>query len=103
MLEKERRPEFARMLAMNITGQIFQYLKYKVQMRENINIAFKGETRSGKSTAAISVAVYISKFTGKPFDVETNVCANESEYYKKVQHAEFNSVYQIDEQKEIGY
>ena len=60
MLEKERRPEFARMLSLNITRQIFEYLKYKVQMRENVNIALKGETRSGKSTAGLSFLSYIS-------------------------------------------
>lgn len=111
MMEKERRPEFARMLSLNITNQIFEYLKYKVQMRENINIAIKGETRSGKSTVGLAFLTYISKLTKIPINVEKNICANESEtrnaffeqeYYKKVQNANFGDTFQIDEQKEIS-
>lgn len=69
-----------------------------------------GETRSGKSTVGLSLCSYISRMTGVPFTIEKNMCANESEtltrfpseqeYYKRVQDAEFNEVYQIDEQKE---
>lgn len=100
MMEKERRPEFARMLSLNITKHIFDYVKYKVHMRENINIAIKGETRSGKSTVGLSFMAFISQLTGIPIDINKNICANESEYYKKVQTANFGDTFQIDEQKE---
>jgi len=103
MLEKERRPEFARMLSLNITRQIFEYLKYKVQMRENVNIALKGETRSGKSTAGLSFLSYISSLTKIPIDINKHICANESEYYQKVQDAQFGDCFQIDEQKEAKF
>jgi len=114
MLEKERRPEFARMLSMNISRQIFDYLRYKVKMRENVNVAFKGETRSGKSTAGLAISTFICSLTGVPLDVNKHICANESEtdfcesnhlqeYYQRVQNAEFNEVYQIDEQKEAKF
>lgn len=82
-------------------------------MRENINIAVKGGTRSGKSTVGNSWGIYISGLTGVPFDPDRNVCANESEigssvlnrqeYAQKVKDAQFNELYLIDEQKEMSF
>jgi len=96
-------PKFAQMLAINITGTVYGYFGYKVQMRENINIAVKGGTRSGKSTVGNSWGIYISGLTGVPFDPDRNVCANESEYAQKVKEARFNELYLIDEQKEAKF
>jgi hypothetical protein len=106
-------PKFAQMLAINITGTVYGYFGYKVQMRENINIAVKGGTRSGKSTVGNSWGIYISGLTGVPFDPDRNVCANESEigssvlnrqeYAQKVKDAQFNELYLIDEQKEMSF
>lgn len=42
-LEMQKNPEYAQMLNTNITDKIFQYIQYKIKMRENINFAFKGE------------------------------------------------------------
>ena len=38
-----KNPEYARILNTNITTQIYEYLKYKNKMKENVNFAFKGE------------------------------------------------------------
>jgi len=96
-------PKFAQMLAINITGTVYNFFGYKVQMRENINIAIKGATRSGKSTTGNSWGIYISGLTGVPFDPEKNVCANESEYIQRVKDASFNECFLIDEQKEAKF
>lgn len=82
-------------------------------MRENINIAIKGETRSGKSTVGVAILAYVTMLTKTPLVIDKALCANESEtltrlpseqeYYKKVQSAEFNDIFQIDEQKEISF
>ena len=104
MLEKSKNQEYAQMLAMNITPQIYNYFQYKVRMAENINIAIKGSTRSGKSTIGISWAKYISSMTDVLFKT-WHVCSNESEYIQKVKDTErtcFNTTFLIDEQKEIG-
>jgi len=95
--------EFARIINTNITNKIYDYMKYKVQMKENINFALKGETRSGKSTVGLGMGIYISSLAGMPFMADRNICKNESEYYEKVKHAKFNEVYQIDEQKEAKF
>lgn len=104
MLERSKNPEYAEMLAMNITQHIYNYFQYKVRMAENINIAIKGNTRSGKSTIGISWAKFISSLSGVPFNV-WHVCSNESEYIMKVkdtEHTCFNTTFLIDEQKEIS-
>lgn len=105
MLEQSKNPEYAQMLAMNITNNIYNYFSYKVRMAENINIAIKGTTRSGKSTIGISWAKFISSLTGIPFTV-WHVCSNESEYIQKVkdtEHTCFNTTFLIDEQKEAKF
>jgi len=71
-------------------------------MRENLNPAIKGETRSGKSTVALSLGNFVSSMTKVPY-TEFNICANESEYYSKVKNAKFNELFHIDEQKESKF
>lgn len=75
-------------------------------MRENLNIAIKGEfesttaesravehqTRSGKSTVGLSIGNFISSMTKVPY-TDFHICANESEYYSKVRNAKFNELY----------
>jgi len=95
-------PRFAQTINTNITKLFYEYLMYKVKMRENLNIAIKGETRSGKSTVAISLGNFIASMTRVPYG-PFNICANESEYYTKVRKAKFNELYHIDEQKESKF
>jgi hypothetical protein len=84
----------------------YDYMIYKVRMRENLNIAIKGEfesttaesravehqTRSGKSTVGLSIGNFISSMTKVPY-TDFHICANESEYYSKVRNAKFNELY----------
>ena len=83
----------------------YDYMIYKVRMRENLNIAIKGETRSGKSTVGLSIGNFISSMTRVPY-TDFHICANESEcwlceiqpqdspkYYSKVRNAKFNELY----------
>jgi len=94
-MQMQTNPRFAEILNINITDKIYGYISYKVRMRENINFAIKGETRSGKSTVAISWCSYISSLTGVPYTVH-HVCGNESEYYAKVKFSKFNEVYHME-------
>jgi hypothetical protein len=71
-------PRFAQTINTNITKLFYDYIIYKVRMRENLNIAIKGETRSGKSTAALSIGSFISSMTRIPY-TPYHICANESE------------------------
>lgn len=91
-MQIQSNPKFAEIINVNITQQFYGFLKYKVQMRENINVACKGETSSGKSTVILSLCTTVSSWTGVPYTVD-QICANESEYYSKVRNATFNQTY----------
>lgn len=101
-MQIQSNPRFAELLNINITKQFYGYLAYKVRMRENINIACKGETRSGKTTVIVSLCKHVSDMTKVPYTTH-HICANESEYYSKVKNAKFNETYHIDEQKEAKF
>jgi len=101
-MQIQSNPRFAQIINLNITSKIYGYFNYKVRMRENLNIAIKGETRSGKTTVGLSWGVYISCITRMPYTVY-HICANESEYYAKVKQAKFNELYHVDEQKEAKF
>jgi hypothetical protein len=102
MMQSMNNPKFAQIIQMNITPQIYGYITHKVKMKENLNLAVKGETRSGKSTVAMSIGTYVSALSTVPYTV-THICANESEYYNRVKHAKFSEFYHIDEQKESKF
>ena len=46
-LKRQKLPIFAEALNRNLTGLYFQFLQYKVKLKENISIECKGVTRSG--------------------------------------------------------
>lgn len=100
-MQMQQSARFAEILNVNITTQMYGYFAYKARMKENVNIGIKGETRSGKSTAGLSIAKYLSSLTGVPFTIH-HVCKNESDFYQKLRNAKFGEVYLIDEQKETG-
>jgi hypothetical protein len=101
-MQMQDNQRFAQTINTNITKLFYDYLVYKVRMRENLNIALKGETRSGKSTAALSLGSFVSSMTRVPYTAY-HICANESEYYSKVKNAKFSELYHIDEQKESKF
>lgn len=44
-IQMQNNQHFAQMLHTNVTQRFYDYLAYKVKMRENLNLAIKGETR----------------------------------------------------------
>lgn len=82
-MQMQSNPKFAQVINMNISDKIYAYIAYKVNMRENLNLAIKGETRSGKSTVGISLGGYISGLTQVPYNMH-HICANESECFVPV-------------------
>jgi len=98
-LKMQKIPVFAQAVNRNMSHLYYNFLNYKVDMKENIAIEIKGVTRSGKTTGAISSAKYVSKRTGVKFGVE-NVCANEQYYIKAVKDAVDNQCIVVDEQLE---
>lgn len=98
-LKKQKLPVFAEALNRNLTGLYFKFMDYKVEMKENVSIEFKGTPRSGKTTGAISTAKYVSKKAGLEFKVD-NICPDEQYYVQKVPDAKFQEQYIIDEQLE---
>lgn len=101
-MQMQDNARFAQTIHTNITKMFYEYIIFKVKMRENLNLAIKGETRSGKSTVALSLGNFISGMTRVPYTAY-NICANESEYYSKVKNAKFNEMFHIDEQKESKF
>lgn len=112
--QMQENAKFAQTINTNITQMFYDYIIYKVKMRENLNLAIKGEmhsrtngyahlTRSGKSTVGLSLGNFVSKMTGVPYN-DYHICGNESEsamigkimhpkYYSKVKNAKFNELY----------
>lgn len=104
-MQMQDNQRFAQTINTNITKMFYDYMIYKVRMRENLNIAIKGEfngtisyctvkhqTRSGKSTVGLSIGNFIASMTKVPY-TDFHICANESEYYSKVRNAKFNELY----------
>jgi hypothetical protein len=98
-LKKQKLPIFAEALSRNLSGLYYQFLEYKVKLKENITLECKGVQRSGKTTGMISTAKYISRFTTVPF-IPHYVCSNEQYYIQRVKNALDNQSLVIDEQLE---
>jgi hypothetical protein len=92
-------PIFAEALSRNLSGLYYQFLEYKVKLRENITLECKGVQRSGKTTGMISTAKYIVRFTNIPF-IPHYVCSNEQYYIQRVKNAVDDQSLVIDEQLE---
>jgi len=98
-MKMQKLPVFAEAMNRNLTGLYFNFLTYKVQMKENIALECKGVTRSGKTTAMISTMKFVGKLTGTPFNSE-HVCPNEQYYISLVKKAVDNQGIVVDEQLE---
>ena len=98
-LKMQKLPIFAEAMNRNMTGLFFKFIDYKVEHKENISIEWKGVTRSGKSTGAISVHKYIAMRTGVPF-LPKYVCPNEQYYIDAIKVAVDNQGLVVDEQLE---
>jgi len=98
-LKKQKLRAYAEALSRNLTGLYFQFLEYKVKLKENISIECKGVTRSGKSTAMISSAKYVQRFTGVKFKPDF-MCPNEQYFIDKVKNGVDNQSLVVDEQLE---
>lgn len=54
-MQMQKNPNFAQVIHMNITDKIYGYIQYKIRMRENLNLAIKGEELQGMSCLALSL------------------------------------------------
>jgi len=64
---------------------------------ENINIEIKGETRSGKSSAGITIGKLISYYHGLEF-TEENILPNQGELLYRLKDAKYGETFLVDEQ-----
>jgi uncharacterized membrane protein len=60
MMESMDNPKFAQIIQMNITQQIYEYIRYKIKMRENLNLAIKGECRKSMSSNAFDMSKLVA-------------------------------------------
>lgn len=99
-------PRFRRAFSTNYTNDFFQFLKDKTRLREPLHLSIMGQVRSGKSSIAITIAIFLMACFGKKFTVDY-VCANSYEFIEKLkvmpQEKLDNSCFVIDEQKQSVY
>lgn len=69
-IEAEKSPAYAKALKLNITSLFYDWLDYKIKMKENISYEVTGTTRSGKTSVAISAQMYIAKKRKTGFGLE---------------------------------
>lgn len=84
-------------LHRDLSKDIDDWIKSKLEKKENVSLNIKGSTRSGKSLVGLKIARNITKFYNKPFDTEYITCANQKEFRQKLQNANFGDVFVIDE------
>jgi hypothetical protein len=85
-------------ISRDITETFKNWIKKKVNGKENISISIKGSTRSGKSLCGLNITDYILSFyDSKDFDTKKIVCGNQKEYRQKLKDSSFGDVLQIDE------
>lgn len=87
---------FALALRKNITEEFFQFLKRQLDKNELININISGRPRSGKSTDAIIITMWIYQYCNyvkkhnRKFAVEYNILFSSSELLSKFDKESFN-------------
>jgi hypothetical protein len=66
-IESQRSSTYAKALNFDVTQVFFDTLRYKVKMKENISLEVTGTTRSGKTSVASSIMLFVSKLRNIPF------------------------------------
>jgi hypothetical protein len=98
--------KFRLAFSTNWTPQFIQFMKDKARLREPLHISTIGPTRSGKSSAMLSICVIHALLNGRVFD-ERYICANSYEFIEKLKEMEekdlVNSIFLIDEAKNSVY
>jgi hypothetical protein len=93
---------FRRAFFLDKTSVFIDFLKDKARLKEPTNLSIMGQTRSGKSYCAISLAFLINYFYGRIMDGRY-ICANNMAYLEKLQEMEEadlnNSAFVLDESK----
>ena len=84
-------------LSRDMTETFSNWMKNKIEKKENISLNVKGGTRSGKSVVTLKFTNNNVRYYNKPFDTNYIVCANQKEYRLKLNKAKFGDVFQIDE------
>lgn len=92
--------EFKKAFNSNETYFFWWYIYWKIKYNENINLSWFGTARSGKTSAAASVAFKIGELENYPFPVDSScVFQNQTQYLRFAPFAKENHTYIIDEQK----
>lgn len=95
-------PKFKRAFFTDYTEQFFQYLNDKARLLEVAHLSVMGNTRSGKSYSAMSLAFIMNLLHGRIMDMRY-VCANQFDYLEAIKAMPMedlkNSCFLIDEDK----
>lgn len=85
-------------LNRDVTNEFLDWIKKKIKAKEQVKVAIKGETRSGKSLIGLKIMKITTDFyDDKVFYTPKIVCANQKELRQKLQEAEFGDSFLIDE------
>src|SRR3989338_460765 len=95
---------FLRAYFTNYTNLFMQFIKDKVRLNEPTTFSFMGQTRSGKSTSAITVAGLIMEARDKLMTVN-KICPHQYSFMETIKSgkAEFGDVFVIDESKDAVF
>lgn len=84
-------------LNRDLTKLFNEWLKNKLDAKEQVKINIKGETRSGKSLIGLKILYTTTKYYGYKFNTQKQVCSNQKEYRQQIATAEFGNSFQVDE------
>lgn len=91
-------PETLVKIKRNVTGTFRNWIKNKIDKKENVSLNAKGTTRSGKSLGMLSISDDIlSNYQNKEFNPDYIISANQKEFRQKLKNADFGDIQQIDE------
>jgi len=96
-------PRFRQAFYNDFTPQFVQFLKDKAKLKEPVSLSMSGETRSGKSVSAISIAFLINYLNGRIMDIRY-IVGNAIDFMETLRNMKseelLNSAFVIDEDKQ---
>jgi Skp family chaperone for outer membrane proteins len=94
--------EYANAANTNLTMAFWRYILYKAKYFENLEFAcFSNFQRSGKSSAALGIALFFSELIGYKMSVEKDIYPNQHAFLFDVPKRAFNSIAIIDETQNL--
>lgn len=105
-IESNKSDTYAQALSYNVSSLFYETLEYKIKKKENISIEVIGTTRSGKSSVAAAIEIYIAwirrklKLAKHRLSVDS-FCRDQNDFSRKIKDMDhddlFRSPWVVDE------